>query len=63
MTRKFGGTGLGLTITSQLIAMIGGSIQLLSEPDKGSTFTILLPVSASKQSHPNNRIVAAKSKL
>jgi two-component system sensor histidine kinase/response regulator len=37
-TRQFGGTGLGLTITAQLVAMMGGRIQLESREDRGSTF-------------------------
>lgn len=37
-TRKYGGTGLGLTITRQLVNMMGGSVWLESEPDKGSQF-------------------------
>jgi CheY-like chemotaxis protein len=37
-TRMFGGTGLGLTITSQLVGLMGGRIWVESELDKGSTF-------------------------
>jgi PAS domain S-box-containing protein len=44
-TREFGGTGLGLTITSRLVAMMGGKIWVKSEPGKGSEFHFTIKVS------------------
>ena len=41
-TRKYGGTGLGLTISSQLVGMMGGRIWVESEPGQGSAFHFLV---------------------
>ncbi|MEM9932209.1 MAG: ATP-binding protein [Bacteroidota bacterium] len=47
-SRKFGGSGLGLTITRELIELQGGKIWVESELGKGATFTFLLPFQQGK---------------
>ena len=52
ITRKYGGSGLGTTIAKQLAELMGGNISVSSEPGKGTTFIVDLPVKIHHRSPP-----------
>lgn len=54
-TRRFGGTGLGLTICRQLVTLMGGRIGVDSEPGKGSCFWFELPLDVAPPGAPPGR--------
>ncbi|SMC43665.1 hybrid sensor histidine kinase/response regulator [Cellulophaga tyrosinoxydans] len=64
--RKYGGYGLGLTISKKLTKLLNGTISLDSEKGKGSTFTVVIPFKISKTkiiSQPKKAIAPIKSGL
>ncbi|MBV5336544.1 MAG: response regulator, partial [Deltaproteobacteria bacterium] len=55
VTRKYGGTGLGLTISRHLAELMGGALSVESTPGKGSCFIVTLPFGVA------HKVVAAVS--
>lgn len=62
-TRKYGGTGLGLTITKKLVTMLNGTITVESELNVGSKFTVNFPTVACATTAPNDHLEIVDNNL
>lgn len=56
VTRKFGGTGLGLSIVNDLVLLQQGTINVVSEPGKGTTFKLTIPYTISNEDFRNSSL-------
>ncbi|MEI6231404.1 MAG: ATP-binding protein [Planctomycetota bacterium] len=62
-TRKYGGTGLGLTISQQFCRMMGGELSVRSIAGSGTTFTVRLPRVQPKPDRPSRLLPARRSNV
>ncbi|MDM8533117.1 response regulator [Clostridiaceae bacterium HSG29] len=56
ISRKFGGTGLGLSISKEYAKLLGGNIEIESEKEKGSIFSLIIPIRYKKKEERNKKV-------
>lgn len=54
LQRKWRGTGLGLSLSKKIATLLGGSVRMTSEPGKGSTFYITVPIRLRTDGDPHD---------
>ncbi len=59
LSRRFGGTGLGLTISEKLVNIFGGKLEVESEPERGSRFYFTITFQTAAKTQPFNEKIAA----
>jgi hypothetical protein len=57
-SRRYGGLGLGLSLTRAFVALHSGSIEVNSSSERGSVFTLLLPVVGPDQVPPSRKYLS-----
>lgn len=62
-TRRFGGSGLGLSICQELAALMGGTISVTSELNRGSMFVVNLQLPTRVKGHPAQRAFSADTRI